>query len=116
MTFQIFVGGQRVNSDHITSTPAWADAQVRSDPSPTCGANESLAFFTRRPRPLFSRGRRSVGAVADALPPFASIARRVNRGNATRSRETRSTTSSRARTRTRASARSSRLRAASKAI
>jgi hypothetical protein len=30
MTFQIFVGGQRVNSDHITSTPAWSDAQVRS--------------------------------------------------------------------------------------
>ena len=28
MTFQIYVGGQRVNSDFITSTPAWASQQV----------------------------------------------------------------------------------------
>lgn len=27
MTFQIYVGGQRVNSDFITSTPAWASQQ-----------------------------------------------------------------------------------------
>jgi len=32
MTFQIFVGGQRVNSDFITSTPAWGGQQVRSEP------------------------------------------------------------------------------------
>lgn len=28
MTFQIYVGGQRVNGDFITSTPAWASQQV----------------------------------------------------------------------------------------
>ena len=28
MTFQIFVGGERVNSDFITSTPAWSSQQV----------------------------------------------------------------------------------------
>ena len=28
MTFQIFVGGERVNSDFITSTPAWSSQQA----------------------------------------------------------------------------------------
>ena len=54
MTFQIFVGGQRVNSDRITSTPAWAGEQVRPSrgstlPPPTTharGTRGSDSFIT----------------------------------------------------------------------
>lgn len=54
MTFQIFVGGQRVNSAEILDTPGWS-AQDKSRKR-DCNEDEDAVAYVSRKRPVGPEG------------------------------------------------------------